>query len=159
MCQKLPRNRNRDSLGIGIGPPLILLRDRHQLPQSSPSSPLRCRNRNLPLRLLDHLLGLQPAGGARVPLPAPLDFSSTHRHCPADPAGGVELDLVLHALTGKMIEKSGRAGERDKGIGVQSRVIDAIKDVIELQGGRGLHFVHKEIIQYCSRILHFMSTK
>ena len=51
-----------------------------------------------------------------------------------------------------MIEKSGRAGERDKGI----------KDAIELQGGppgRGLHFVDKEIIQHCGRILNLMPTK
>ena len=53
----------------------------------------------------------------------------------------------------KKLDKSGRAGERDKGIGVQSRERDAIKDAIELQGGpsgRGLHFVDKEII--CIRI-------
>ena len=53
-------------------------------------------------------------------------------------------------------------GERDKGIRVHSRVIDAIKDAIELQGGPsgpGLHFVDKEIKQYCIRILYLMSTK
>ena len=58
--------------------------------------------------------------------------------------------------------KLNSSGEGDKGIEGQSRVIDAIKDSIELQGdqsGRGLHFVDKEIMQYCGRILNLMSTK